>query len=166
MVGRVIKIDTIYVQDTIKKVIMLDRTQMNQSEYYDLYDKLMKENAEHYNSAIHTVELFVACLTLFFAFVLAGLVWLGWDKYKEMKSDLERDINVRIRDEARRVADQLVTDKYEKDMTELKEKTNNLETFTQEISDAYVQRHDKEKPILPTSVKKPIPTDDPFEGLK
>lgn len=147
--------DTIFLTDTI----LIKKEIIQKSEYFQLYEKLLEQKQQEYDSSLNLLNWIAGILAVVFTLVISLGVILGFNEFRQIKRDLkeqleskkkeiEENIQSKLSVESKKVADQLITDKYEEDMTDLKERASNLETMSKQILDSYVLRFDKEKPEL------------------
>lgn len=161
--------DTIFVTDTI--VVKKDIIQ--QSEYFQLYEKLLEQKQQEYDSSLNFINWIAGILAVLFTLIISIGVFLGFNEFRQIKEDLKKqleskkteiedNIQRKLSEESKKVADQLITSKYEEDVTDLKERASNLETMSKLISDSYVLRFDKEKPEL-KELKEKEKSSNPFK---
>lgn len=162
--------DTIFFTDTI----FVKDENIKQSEYHQFYEKLLEQKQQEYDSSLNFLNWIAGILAVLFTIVVSLGVLLGFNEFRQIKIDLktqleskkteiEQNLQSKLSEESKRVADQLITSKYEEDVTDLKERASSLEAMSKEITDSYVLRYGKERPELKELNRKEKSTN-PFEN--
>ncbi len=162
---KILKSDTTKNGDTLKIKTIVIEEQITQSEYYQELEKILDQKQLHFDSSLNILNWVAGILAVLFTLIIGFGVYLGFNEFRQIKTDLrtelldvktqlERDLNSKLQAEAKKIAEDLIIKKYEEDISELKEKTNNLEGFTQAIADSYWIKPLNEKPMLEQERKK------------
>jgi hypothetical protein len=163
--------DTILLTDTI----LIKKEMVQKSEYYQLFEKLIEQKQQGYDSTLNFLNWIAGILAVLFTLIISIGVFLGFNEFRQIKRELkeqleskkneiEKNIQIKLFEESKKVADQLISDKYEEEMTDLKERASNLESISKQILDSYVLRFNKEKPEL-KELKEKGKSTNPFKNI-
>lgn len=153
------KTSSIFKNDTLNETIV-------HSEYNGLYEKLLDQKNNHYDSAVSFLEVLFAILALVIVIVLTASAYLGFNEFKSMKSTLRTDLAEEKNNIEKRInskVEELTRLKYEKDITELKESYNNLERFAQDASISFSVKRGHETPTVSSEIETPKTQTNPFD---
>ena len=129
---------------------------LTQDGYYDLYSKLLDQKQQSYDSAVNHLNYWAGALGVVFTAILGIAIFIGVYEIRVIKGELKvgKELNERIAIEAKRLVDIVTADKYEGDISLLKERADNLETLAAEIIESYVVRFDRTMPIPKVTPKR------------
>lgn len=145
--------------DTINKVIF-------QSEYNRLYEQILDQKQNHYDSTLTTLQWFTAIFGILMTIIVFIFGLFGFNSIesirKRLKSDFDSErteIESKIKLEANRIS----ALRYENEINELKEKISNLERYSEDASNSFMLKEGKETPELRQKIDTPSRTSNPFD---
>jgi hypothetical protein len=158
--------DTIYNYET--NVISFDTINkvMIQSEYNKLYEQVLDQKQNHYDSTLTTLQWFTAIFGALITMIVFIVGFLGYNSMESIRNRLRSDfdsekteIEKKIKSEANRIS----ALRYETEINELKEKISNLERYSEDASNSFTLKKGKEKPELRQNIETPSRTSNPFD---
>ncbi len=183
-------IDTIYEKKVVKvidtiiekelRVIQYDTLNLSikHSQYNELFEKTLDQKQKHYDSALSKLQLIVEIIAIGLTLFAIFIGFFGYNSINSIRKNLSEKLNEesqaikeKLKEESQSIkkkinteVDEIVRLKYEAEITELKDKINNLERFSEEASNSFTVTRGKQRPKLNDVIKTPKSNKNPFDN--
>jgi hypothetical protein len=145
--------------DTINNVLL-------QSDYNKLYEQLLDQKQKHYDSSLSALQWVSGILAAIITLGAIVFGFLGYNSIEKIRKRLREDFDsekIEIEKRIKSEANKIVSNKYEREISELKEKVLNFERYAEDASNSFTVKRGKEKPELRQRIETPSRNTNPFD---